>query len=162
MFPVKVESRSEWQQAVWICTSCESQSLLSAPQAPLTSVCLDKSCLCSCSCRQRSPIMDLSCRKSTVIPSADKINEGARAQQESKCPLSNIIRAFVVIYEAGKWSTTWISQSWGVDCVLAGGDWNRLSLARGGLDEMTEAEELRDHNPIYDFWTFEDYLSCRF
>lgn len=36
-------------------------------------------------------------------------------------------------------------------CVLAGRDWNKLSLAHAGLNEMTEAEELQDHNPICDF-----------
>lgn len=55
-------------------------------------------------------------------------NECTKAQQESKCPLTNIIRAFVVIYEAGNGAKHKPLKVLGLTlCLLAGRDGNRLN-----------------------------------
>lgn len=84
-----------------------------------------------------------------VTASADKKNQkqvcwGAEGTQSVPQTLSG---CFVVIYEAGKWSATWIWQPWGLTLFIS---WKR------------SRKELLDHNLIDDFfWKIFVFLSSK-
>lgn len=107
-FPLVLECRCEWVQTVGIWTSCETQISLSAAQATLIPVCLDKSCVCSCGIWICPAVNALLLQTEWMI--------GLTLSWNLNVPSSTLSGHLVVICDAGKLTKAWISQIWELTC----------------------------------------------